>query len=548
VTHSPALPGSAPVDCVVVGGGPVGLLTAVFLGQAGLQVSVVERWPRRYPAPRACTIDHEALRILQAAGLMADHADLFEPSQGDRGGYEFRNGEGELLQAIDWNRAAESGWANTNGFYQPDLEATLEDLALATPGVLIHRGWTFQALTQHDQGVTAAVAPTEQPTEIAQIRSRWLIGADGANSSVRSQLGIDVGDSGFEADWLVVDYQPLVEEKWSAFVTQYCDPAQPATAVNSGPGRRRFEFMRRADMAVEELGRGSTAWRLMAPWGVTPETARLERHAVYTFRGRWARAWRRGNAFLAGDAAHLMPPFLGQGLCAGLRDARALTWRLGMVHGGLATPAVLDTYGPERAGHVREIIDEAVAAGRVICELDVDRAAARDAEMKRLFRDPDAATREPPHPRLGEPSLTIASSGADGRLAPQGQVRMADRAGLFDDIVGGDWQLISRIGDPAELLGDEDASWFRQIGGVVADVSGTGPVEDLDRAYERWFSARGCEAFLARPDFYVFAAGLHADIPRFVSRLRQALQQDLAHPQGNLEERHDDNAASASKR
>ena len=548
MTRAPALPGSAPVDCVVVGGGPVGLLTAVFLGQAGLQVSVVERWPQRYPAPRACTIDHEALRILQAAGLMADHADLFEPSQGERGGYEFRNGEGELLQAIDWNRAAESGWANTNGFYQPDLEATLEDLAVATPGVRIHRGWTFQALTQDHQGVTAALASTEQPTEIAQIRARWLIGADGANSSVRSQLGIDVGDSGFEADWLVVDYQPLVEEKWSAFVTQYCDPAQPATAVNSGPGRRRFEFMRRADMAVEELGRDSTAWRLMAPWGVTPETARLERHAVYTFRGRWARAWRRGNAFLAGDAAHLMPPFLGQGLCAGLRDARALTWRLGMVHGGLATPAVLGTYGPERAGHVREIIDEAVAAGRVICELDVDRAAARDAEMKRLLRDPDAATREPPHPRLGAPSLTIASGGADGRLAPQGEVRMADRVGLFDDVVGGGWQLISRVGDPAELLGDEDASWFRQIGGVVADVSGAGQVQDLDGAYERWCSGYGCEAFLARPDFYVFAAGLHADIPRFVSRLRQALQQDLADPQGNLEERHDDDAASAAKR
>ena len=130
----------------------------------------------------------------------------------------------------------------------------------------------------------------------------------------------------------------------------------------------------------------------------------------------------------------------------------------------------------------------------------------------------------------------------------RGRSGSADRAGLFDDIVGGGWQLISRIGDPAELLGDEDGSWFRQIGGVVADVSGAGPVEDLDGAYERWFSTRGCEAFLARPDFYVFAAGLHADIPRFVSRLRQALQQDLAHPQGNLEERHDDNAASASKR
>ena len=503
------------VDCVVVGGGPVGLLTAVLLGQAGLTVSVVERWPQRYPLPRACTIDHEALRILQAAGFMAEHADLFEPSRGERGGYEFRNGDGDLLQAIDWNRPAESGWANTNGFYQPDLEAALEELAVATPGVRVHRGWTFHALTQDADGVCVRVASADQPA--AQVRARWLVGADGANSTVRSALGIDVGDSGFEADWLVVDYEPLVDENWTAFVTQYCDPAQPATAVNSGPGRRRFEFMRRADTTVEELGRDSTAWRLMAPWGVTPETARLERHAVYTFRGRWARTWREGNVFLAGDAAHLMPPFMGQGLCSGLRDARALTWRLAMVHRGLATPEVLDTYGPERTGHVREIIDEAVAAGRVICELDVERAAARDAAMR------DAVTREPPHPRLGTPSLTLPSRGADGRLAPQGRVRAGDRAGLFDDVVGGGWQLVSRVGDPLEALDAEATSWFRRIG-VAVDVSVTGPVEDVDHAYARWFDAHGCDAFLARPDFYVFAAGEHSDTQRFVGCLRRQLQ------------------------
>ncbi|MFC8231407.1 bifunctional 3-(3-hydroxy-phenyl)propionate/3-hydroxycinnamic acid hydroxylase [Streptomyces sp. NPDC057287] len=519
-----AVPLRPVVDCLIVGGGPVGLLTALLLGQAGLQVSVVERWPQRYPLPRACTIDHEALRILQSAGLMDDHAHLFEPSQGERGGYEFRNGEGELLQAIDWNRVAESGWANTNGFYQPDLEAALEDMAIATPGVRVHRGWTFQDLVQDPGGVSVRVTRTDDPAETVEVRSQWLIGADGANSAVRSRLGIDVGDSGFQADWLVVDYQPLAEEKWSAFVTQYCDPAQPATAVNSGPGRRRFEFMRRADTTVEELGRDSTAWQLMAPWGVTPQTARLERHAVYTFRGRWAHTWREENVFLAGDAAHLMPPFLGQGLCSGLRDARALAWRLAMVHHGLAMPTVFDTYGPERSGHVREIIDEAVAAGRVICELDVDRAAARDAEMKKRSSDPGAVTREPPHPRLGEPSLTIPGRDAEGRLAPQGRVRTADREGLFDDVVGGGWQLISRAGDPAAHLSDEDASWFRQTGGVIADVSCGGGLQDLDGTYERWFAEHGCEVFLARPDFYVFAAGEHKEIPGFVSRLRQALQ------------------------
>ncbi|MGN5632102.1 bifunctional 3-(3-hydroxy-phenyl)propionate/3-hydroxycinnamic acid hydroxylase MhpA [Streptomyces sp. AC154] len=514
------------VDCVIIGGGPVGLLTAVLLGQAGLRVSVVERWAARYPLPRACTIDHEALRILQAAGLMRDHADLFEPSRGERGGYEFRNGEGELLQAIDWNRPAESGWANTNGFYQPDLEAALENLAAATPGVTVHRGWTFLSLAHAHghEGVSVRVSRTEQPDEVRHLRARWLIGADGANSAVRAELGIEVGDSGFQADWLVVDYRPRVEENWSAFVTQYCDPAQPATAVNSGPGRRRFEFMRRADMAIDALNRADTAWRLMEPWGVTPETARLERHAVYTFRGRWARAWRKGNVFLAGDAAHLMPPFLGQGLCAGLRDARALSWRLAMTHQGLATPAVLDTYGPERGGHVREIIDEAVAAGRVICELDPVRAAARDAEMRKRSRDPLADTRQPPHPRLGEPSLTMTRTGPEGRLAPQGRVRAGEREGLFDDVVGKGWQLISRAGNPAECLGGADLSWFRQIGGVVAGLSGRGSIEDLDGAYERWFEEHACEALLARPDFYVFAAGEHADIADFVSQLRRTLQ------------------------
>ncbi|MDQ2758114.1 MAG: bifunctional 3-(3-hydroxy-phenyl)propionate/3-hydroxycinnamic acid hydroxylase [Actinomycetota bacterium] len=508
------------VDCLVVGGGPVGLLTAVLLGQAGLQVAVVERWAQRYPLPRACTIDHEALRILQAAGIMAEHANLFEPSRGERGGYQFRNGDGELLQAIDWNRPAESGWANTNGFHQPDLEAVLEEVAAAAPGVTVHRGWAFTDTSEDDAGTTSRLKATDVPTVVSTVRSRWLVGADGANSTVRTHLGIEVGDSGFEADWLVVDYRPLVEETWDAFVVQYCDPRQPATAVRSGPGRRRFEFMRRADVTPEEMGREATAWALMAPWGVTPETAELERHAVYTFRGRWARTWQVGRTFLAGDAAHLMPPFMGQGLCAGLRDVRALAWRLSLVHRRLADPAILDSYGPERAGHVREIIDAAVDAGRIICELDPARAAARDAEMRRELSDP-GAVKEPPHPRLGHPSITVSGQEAAGRLAPQGRVRVGTTTGLFDDVRGGDWQLVSRTGIPA--LDEATATWFADIGGTVTQVSPAGSVADVDGVYERWFTAHACDVFISRPDFSVFGVGCAADVPALLTQLRAAL-------------------------
>ncbi|QCB51773.1 bifunctional 3-(3-hydroxy-phenyl)propionate/3-hydroxycinnamic acid hydroxylase [Rhodococcus sp. PAMC28707] len=519
--HTAALPPA--VDCVVIGGGPVGLLTAIMLGQSGMQVSVIERQLSRYPLPRACTIDHEALRILQSIGFMAEHEDLFEAFRtGGRGGYEFRNGTGELLHTIDWNRPSESGWPNTNGFYQPDLEGALEELAVATPGVRLHRGWAFRSLTQGNEQVVASLASIERPDELVDVQSRWLVGADGANSAVRTHLGIGVGDSGFEADWLVVDYKPLVEESWTAFVTQYCDPKQPATAVNSGPGRRRFEFMRTDGTTVEQLGKPETAWELMKPWGVTPDTAELERHAVYTFRGRWAESWRHDNAFLAGDAAHLMPPFLGQGLCAGLRDAQALSWRLSMIHSGQATSVILDSYGPERTGHVREIIDAAVAAGRMICELDVDRAATRDAALRE--QSSNGTAEEPPHPRLGEPSLSAMGHPAEGRLAPQGRVQIGNRVGLFDDLVGGSWQLISRIGNPADSLTDEDNRWFHRIGGVLSDISQNGSVKDSDGVYAQWFAAHDCEALLARPDYYVFAAGTHADVSVFIAHLRSALE------------------------
>ena len=516
------------VDFLIVGAGPVGLVTALLLGRQGWRVTVVERWPSRYPMPRACTIDHEALRILQTAGVMRDHADLFEPSRGERGGYQIRSRAG-LLRAINWNRPAESGWANTNGFYQPDLESVLEAMAVALPSVQVRRGWTATAITQDDSTVELSVSKTGDQSKREVVRARWVVAADGANSVVRTLVGIQSTDADFEADWLVVDYEPLDDRQWDAFVTQYCDPVQPATAVNSGPGRRRFEFMRRADVTVEELSRPDTAWRLMEPWGVTPANARLERHAVYTFRGRWAQDWRRGRVFLAGDAAHLMPPFMGQGLCSGLRDAIALSWRLSMVESGLAGESVLDSYASERGAHVREIIDEAIAIGRVVCELDPLKAAERDARLQTELMHPATALVEPPHPRLGQPSITEADDERAGRLSVQGRIQSGGTIGLFDDVVGGAWQLVGLDTDPLAAVPDELRTWFASIEGTAANIGRTTSIRDVDGTYRHWFEAHGCAVVLSRPDFYVYGTGGPADATRLLNDLRSSLHGSVVH-------------------
>ncbi|AMM18948.1 hypothetical protein AX769_00840 [Frondihabitans sp. PAMC 28766] len=523
-------------DFLIVGAGPVGLVTAILLGRTGKRVTVVERWPARYPLPRACTIDHEALRILQSAGVMGSHADLFEPSRGERGGYQIRNGDGELLRAINWNRPSESGWANTNGFYQPDLEEALESMALALPTVELRRGWSAVGLEQDDETVTLTVASTDDRTQTTALRGRWLVGADGANSVIRDLVGIATADSGFEADWLVVDYRPLDDRPWGAFVTQYCDPAQPATAVNSGPGRRRFEFMRPTDVSADVMAQPETAWCLMEPWGVTPETARLERHAVYTFRARWATEWRRRRVLLAGDSAHLMPPFLGQGLCSGLRDASALAWRLSMIESGLADAAVLDSYGAERGAHVTEIIDEAVAIGQMVCEQDPQKAADRDARLVSDLHDPDAAVVEPPHPRLGRSPFVDPNDPSSGHLSVQGQVAVDGTIGLYDDVVGGGWQLTGIDVDPLVGVPRETAAWFASIGGTSVTVSAAGALRDVEGAYRAWFDARDCSVVLARPDFYVVGTGEPRDVARLLEGLRNALGAERSRPRQLIEE------------
>jgi 2-polyprenyl-6-methoxyphenol hydroxylase-like FAD-dependent oxidoreductase len=504
-------------DVVIVGAGPVGLLAALLLEQRGMTVALYERWPAFYPRPRACGVDHEIIRQLQNAGLAAELEPLLDPVIGPDKTYEFLNGAGDTILKIDWNRAGASGWAQMNMFYQPDVEELLARRIEASPRVTIHRGRELLALHQHDDHVTLEFGATGNPADKVSAQARYVLGADGARSTTRELLGISQTDLGFEYDWLVVDVIPNEERLWKPYVVQHCDPARPSTLVGSGPGRRRWEFMRLPGESIEELDTTAKAWELLAPWNVTPANATVERHAVYTFRGSWANQWRKERVFLAGDAAHLMPPFLGQGLCSGMRDALAFCWRVEAVLRGQATEALFESYGPERSGHVQEIIRQAVEMGRLICMLDPADVAARDVRMKAALQDPALAVKPPPEPRLGNSTAFQAADPNAGYLSVQGRVRHGGRQGLFDDVVGKGWQLLVRGDGAAPVIGQAERDAVRRLGGVVADFGPRGDTVDLDGSYASWFERLGAGAVLVRPDFYIFATSSIPEIPSLLA-------------------------------
>jgi len=504
-------------DVAIVGYGPVGQLLAILLGQRGHRVEVVERWPELYPLPRAVHFDHEVGRILQSAGVAGALAGKTVPAST----YEWRNAAGELLIRFGRDMARSlSGWPESSMFCQPELERILDERARAL-GVGVERGAEAVALELTADG--AAIEARRSDGSIRRISARFVVGCDGANSFVRERIGSGWHDLGFHFDWLVVDLLP-VDPRWEGPLNwQLCDPARPTTLVSGGPGRRRFEFMRLPHETLDELNDEATAWRLLAHWGLSPANAKLERHAVYTFRARWADRWRTGPALLAGDAAHQMPPFAGQGMCSGLRDAANLTWKLDLVLRGLASETLLESYMSERAQHVSAMIDLSVTLGRVICVADPEEAAARDRRMAAEARERKAPV-DASLPPLG-PGCLVPGSPAAGELFVQDQVRHRGVSGLFDDVVGHGFALVSPFGDPGVALDPKSAAFWASLGGFTAHVAPGAPVEDASGGYARWFAKHGVAVALVRPDFAVFGtapalAGANALVEMLRERLR----------------------------
>ena len=486
---------SVDVDVAIVGAGPVGLVLGILLAQRNRSVVVLEQWPTPYTLPRAVHFDHEVGRILQSCGVAEEVRAVSEPAEI----YEWRNGQGTTLLRFGRVGASLSGWPFSSMFCQPELEAVLRGRADSLPMLEVRPGVRVCGIEEHDDHVTVRHVPVqvgsdrrlvERRDAAASVGARYAVGCDGANSTVRSLLDVDVDDRGFFYDWLIVDVildEPTVFDPPNL---QVCDPVRPTTAVSGGPGRRRWEFMRLPDESIDDLNHASRAWELLAPWGVHPGNARLERHAVYTFQARAAAKWQIGRIFLAGDAAHQMPPFAGQGMCAGLRDAANLAWKLDLVLQGRAAPGLLSTYDLERRPSASAAIDFSMELGKVICVPDPKEAAARDEAMAAAY---DGELSDVPSLPGITGGLVAADSPLAGELFPQGVLG----GHRFDDVHGVGWRLVT-VGSHSSGLDPALVRWFETIGGVVVDV--TGAAANL----VAWFEAHDLRWALQRPDFYLF--------------------------------------------
>jgi flavoprotein hydroxylase len=490
-------------DVAVVGAGPTGLTLAILLAQRGHTVTVLERWADPYPLPRAVHFDHEVGRLLQACGIGDELRAISEPADI----YEWRSAAGDTLLRFGREGDGPSGWPASSMFCQPELEALLERRAAELPSIELRRGVEVSAVD--DLGDRVLVRGADGTT----VHAAFVVGCDGANSTVRALAGLPVHDLGFFYDWLIVDVILDEPRVYDPLNLQVCDPARPTTAVSGGPGRRRWEFMKLPGESLDELNDERRAWELLAPWDVHPGNARLERHAVYTFQARYAEQWRSGRVFLAGDAAHQMPPFAGQGLCAGVRDAGNLAWKLDLVLAGQASEAILDEYQQERLAHAKGVIEFSMELGKVICVPDPDEAAARDAAMSAAVGAEPIDVPDLPGPVSG---VVHPESPHAGGLFVQGAID----GRLFDDVHGAGWRLVScglDAGVSSALAGDL-GEWFGAIGGKVVSVDPSDPV------FGGWFDEHGSSWALQRPDFFLYGTATDvAGARRLLTDLRSHL-------------------------
>jgi 3-(3-hydroxy-phenyl)propionate hydroxylase len=484
-----SLAGTAPV--VVVGAGPVGMVAAHLLGARGVPTVVVERERDVHALPRAVHLDDEALRTLQSLGLAEAIAPHVRPVPGmqlvtdpDHAFWHFR----------DSVAAGPNGWPLSNMFHQPSVDRVLRAELARYPHITLRLGETVRSI---EVRADHALVGLEGDVLVAGA----VLACDGARSTVRRLLGVPVRDRGFDQRWLVVDVRadgPLAERP----PQQVCDPDRPATYVPIGGDRYRWEWLLHPGETEEDLEAAHPLPERVAPW-LDGRRVSVERQAVYRFHAVRAERFRVGPVFLLGDAAHQMPPFLGQGLCAGIRDAANLAWKLALVRAGVAGDALLNTYEHERAAHVDLVTTLAMLVGLLVRARGPAAGALRGA-LHAAGRLPPRLRRRLEHvptPGLRRGPLVLPGRALPGRRAaglplPQVPVQ-ADR--LLDDLLGLGFAVVGVDADPLAALGPAEREvWRRLDATVVGAADGTG-------ALAPWFRRHRATVAVVRPDRYVFA-------------------------------------------
>lgn len=457
-------------DVAIVGCGPTGALLANILGQYGLTVAIFERQRQIYDLPRAVHFDGEVMRIFQSVALADQVFDITRVNKG----MVFRNAQGDTL--VSWPRdqhTGDTGWHESYRFHQPALEKILRHGLARFANVQLELGSTVT----HVEDVGGLVVLTLDDGR--KVEAAFAVACDGAQSFMRGQMGIQLDDLGFRERWLVVDLAlKRPRPDLGDFSVQYCDPEKPATYVRGTGDRRRWEFR------IDGPGPGEFSedeiWQRLERW-ITPDDAIVERFAIYTFRSVLAVKWRRGRIFLAGDAAHLMPPFMGQGMCAGMRDAANLGWKLAAVCRGF-DDFLLETYESERRPNVRQYIDLSVRLGRLINRTMTGQAPS--GRMSSIW--PGLGPGVGPRDRAG------------GQLVPQ----IETNGHRSDDIAPGGFYVVSRRPIRSEL--------------------------PLAVGAKTWLADRGLLAAVVRPDGYALAGIRNSAEIDQIGREHRALWQAVA--------------------
>ena len=382
-------------------------------------------------------------------------------------------------------------------FTQPPVEAILRARAAEHPSVTVELGLEAFALTQSGQQVSLQLRGSDG--QVRAVTTSYLIACDGASSPIRQLLDLKLDDLGFDEPWMVVDVR--VNEaslsKLPRTAAQYCDPARPATFI-VGPGNhRRWEIMLNAGEDPREIAREDRVWQLLSRW-ITPQDGRLWRAGSYRFHALVAQSWRNGRVFLAGDAAHQQPPFIGQGMCQGVRDVTNLCWKLTSVLRGQSREGLLDTYEPERKQHVITLTTRIKRIGAAICIRDLDAARDRDAELLKLGGGKaPVVTRQEIVPPLQ--SGLLGSGPGAGAIFPQPRLATAGGPVLMDEIAGPGWRVV--VDGRCEPERATMEGWG--IGRIA--IGGDG-FQELDGVVAAWFDMHGCKAAFVRPDHYVYCS------------------------------------------